>query len=75
MTDPVQIVTVKQQPSGLWIVTDSEGTKHATKSPFMASLADQYRKRGTRVRIHGASGWYYRQIAAITPLDSLEVTL
>lgn len=67
----VQIVSVTLRPSGFWLVTDSAGVVYATKSGWLSSLADQYRKLGTTVRVHSGGGWYYRDLRDITPLDSL----
>ena len=61
------IVNVKQQPSGLYLVTDSDGKKHATKNAWLATLAQRYRQLQTPVVLHGGAGWYYRDLAAITP--------
>lgn len=59
------IASVQQQPSGLYVVTDSEGQKHATKSPWLASLADRYRETGVDVELFSASGWWYRELWSI----------
>lgn len=61
------IVEVKQQPSGLWIVRDSSGERHATRSAFLATLAERYRAAKTSVDIDSYRGWYYRDLRAITP--------
>lgn len=61
----VTITRVQQQLSGLWLVKDSTGTTHVTKSPWLASLADRFREAQTPVEVFSSAGWYYRDLWAI----------
>jgi hypothetical protein len=62
------IVDVRRQVSGLWIVTDSTGTRHATRSDFQAAVASRYRELRTPVQIESASGWWYKDLREISPV-------
>lgn len=66
------ITAVKQQPSGLWLITDDAGTVYATKSPFTAALADRARELQAAVSILSVRGWYYRELKRLSIVDSKE---
>lgn len=59
------IASVTKQPSGLFVITDSAGQKHATRNAWLASLADRFREQGTDVELYSSSGWYYRDLWSI----------
>lgn len=68
MTIPsVLIVTRPTQRGKLWRFRTSDGEKHATTNAFLASLAEEYWQKQTRVFVDGCSGWYYRNVVMITP--------
>lgn len=66
----VTITGVRQSKSGFWVVSTSDGRRHATKSMFVASAADIYRKNKTPVRVLSFGGWYYRDLQDITPVEA-----
>ena len=66
------ITAVKQQPSGLWLITDDAGTIYATKSQFKAALADRARETHAAVSILSVRGWYYRELKRLSIVDSKE---
>jgi hypothetical protein len=58
---------VKYRGATMWRITDADGVVYATDNCFVASLADQYRKKGTRVEIGASAGWFYKDIYSIKP--------
>lgn len=59
------ITSVTQKPSGLYVIADSDGGLHATRNAWLASLADQLRRKGAAVELFSASGWWYRDLWSI----------
>lgn len=66
--EPVTITSVEEREK-FWRITDSTGTRYATRSMFVAALCDRYRALGTTVFISAESGWYYRQIRNVVPYE------
>ena len=66
------IQSVIQKPSGWYVVTDSTGTAHATKSAWLASLAERYREKEANVAILSYRGWNYRELRTITEVTAKE---
>jgi hypothetical protein len=65
------IAWVRRQPSGLYLVRDSDGETHATRSAWLATLATRYHEAQTPVSIHSVRGWYYRELQAIMPAETV----
>jgi len=59
------IISVTQQPSGLFVIRDRDGVRYATKSALLASLADRHRAAETPVELFSVAGWYYRELWSI----------
>lgn len=66
----VQIAKVVQKPSGLWVITDTNGTRYATRSALKASIADRARIRGKAVIIGCGSGWFYENLHSIREVEA-----
>lgn len=72
------IVRVEERPTttmgrSLWRITDADRVRYATTNTWLASLAEEYRKNGTPVRMHSSGGWYYRELTGIVPADQAGV--
>ena len=69
----MKIVSIQQRPSGLFIVTDDHGTRYATSSQYLATLAQRAMELDKPVAILSFRGWYYRNLHEITILESREM--
>lgn len=67
------ITSVVQRPSGWWIVTDSTGEQHGTKSAWMASLAQRLHEKEAEVAILSFRGWSFRELRNITEIKTKEL--
>ena len=63
----VYIVSAPVHNGKCWRFRASDGTKHATPSDLLASLARQYWRSHERVILEGGNGYYYRDCWAIKP--------
>jgi hypothetical protein len=63
---------VRQQRSGLWLITDHKGQVYATKSAFKASIAQRAKELGKPVSITDGRGWHYRSLIAIAIIEQKE---
>ncbi len=72
------IVLVEERPTNtlgrsMWRITDAERVRYATHNAWLATLAEQYQRTGTLVRIASSAGWYYRELHRIVPIEQVGV--
>lgn len=72
MTSPAVTIVRVRGGDPWWKIHDSAGTIYATKSRWLASLADQYQKNQASVLIEFGTGWYFQELRGLAPIRSLE---
>jgi hypothetical protein len=69
LTDPVLIVAVVPRRD-FWVVKDARGKRYATKSEWVACLADRCRAQQRRVQLDVNETWgYYGDLLGITVVE------